>query len=396
MELSEQKSEEKNPKTLIGVLSSHDSLKANTALASVFKDAFKDQVIKELLRNFRFVFTDGTFRRLFDGKVPVNANQCAKEKQVGDKTICYHLNQIDSKNVCTFEGGSGNPCYILEEEVKQFLINECGVIRLPSTHEGGVVMLSHLITQRKVSIIWPFLSPITTHLLFPVNLSLLRLADQWHVKKLMNKISVEEWLRFEARQDANLNKQEVSFKIYFKSSVENEDQKKIFLEYKNAVFASNNHSIEIHNKKENPLVFETRDVLTEKFGEMTVALISHDDMKNRMIDFVTDYEHELSQFKSILATGTTGKLIAEAAPDLNSKIKKYHSGPKGGDIEIATEIFWGACDLVIFFVDPLHSHPHIEDIRVVFGACMYKDTVRMLTNEAQARDWMNRVVRGTS
>ena len=52
--------------------------------------------------------------------------------------------------------------------------------------------------------------------------------------------------------------------------------------------------------------------------------------------------------------------------------------------------------VVMFFIDPLHPHPHIEDIRVVFGACMIQDQVRMLTNEMQGREWMERVVkRGT-
>ncbi len=43
--------------------------------------------------------------------------------------------------------------------------------------------------------------------------------------------------------------------------------------------------------------------------------------------------------------------------------------------------------------DPLHPHPYIEDIRVVFGACMIQDKVHMLTNEMQAREWMERVVK---
>lgn len=125
-----------------------------------------------------------------------------------------------------------------------------------------------------------------------------------------------------------------------------------------------------------------------------VALISHDAMKDRMIDFVLDYEHELAKFKAIVATGTTGKLIQEASPLLANNVKRYHSGPKGGDIEIATEILSGGCHLIIFFVDPLHPHPHIEDIRTVFGACMINDEVRVLSNEIEARDWMDRVVRG--
>ena len=113
-----------------------------------------------------------------------------------------------------------------------------------------------------------------------------------------------------------------------------------------------------------------------------------------MSDFVIDYEQELQQFHKILATGSTGKMIEEAAPMLaGGKVYKYNSGPKGGDVEIATEILFNGCQVVIFFVDPLHPHPHTEDIRVVFGACMIHDEVRMLSNEIQARGWMDRLIR---
>ena len=132
-----------------------------------------------------------------------------------------------------------------------------------------------------------------------------------------------------------------------------------------------------------------------EFTQMTIALIAHDDMKSRMVEFAIDFEPELSLFARILTTGTTGRQVTDAVPKLEKekKIYRYHSGPKGGDIEIATEILLGRCHVVVFFVDPLHPHPHIEDIRVVFGACMIRDQVRMLTNEMQAREWMGRVVR---
>jgi methylglyoxal synthase len=131
------------------------------------------------------------------------------------------------------------------------------------------------------------------------------------------------------------------------------------------------------------------------FAEMTIALIAHDEMKTRMIEFVTDHERELNKFGTILATGTTGREVAAATSrEIDKKMVRHHSGPKGGDIEIATAILYGFCDVVIFFVDPLKPHPHIEDIRVVFQACMVSDQVVMITNEMHAREFMSRVVRG--
>ena len=120
----------------------------------------------------------------------------------------------------------------------------------------------------------------------------------------------------------------------------------------------------------------------------TIAVIAHDQMKERMLEFVTDYEQDLGHVSRILATGTTGRHIQDAAPLLEKKVYRYHSGPKGGDIQIATEILMGECDVVFFFVDPLHPHAHIDDIRVVFGACMARKNVGIFTSEVHAREWM--------
>ena len=336
-------------KTLIGVLASHDSALKNNALADIFREACDNEETKSLLTQFCFTFTDGTYRRLFKG---------------------------DQVHLAT----TTEVTHHLREDIQRFLHEKCGVIRLPSTHEGGVVMLSHLITQRKLSIIWPFLSPTTAHLLFPENLALLRLADQWRVKKLMNKGSVNEWLRIEAKRDAKLNIQQIPFATIFAGSG-------MTLTYQEAALDDKKYSVQCSKKN-------TVNNVGAKLEETVVALISHDEMKSRMLDFVIDYERDLSKFKSIVTTGTTGKLIQEASPILANKVQRYHSGPKGGDIEIATEILCGGCHVVIFLTDPLHPHPHIEDIRVVFGACMINDQVRMLSNEIQARDWMDTVIRG--
>ena len=338
-------------KTLIGVLASHDSPEKNAALAAIFKDAFEDRKYKEILTNFRFVFTGGTYKRLIMG-APADGQE---ESEVNHK---------------------------LSDDVIEILHNQCGIICLPSMKEGGVTVLSNLIIQRKINILWAFFSPLTSHLLYPQNLALLRIADLYHIKKLMNSGSVNEWIQYEADRDIRLNPQDTPIIMNFHGSVINADipsvekiklpEFKECILYKEAVFPD----------------------LKDAPDRVVLALISHDAMKDRMLDFVLDYEHELERFRSILTTGTTGKIIQEAVPSLSSKIKRLHSGPKGGDIEIATEILLGGCHVVVFFVDPLHPHAHTEDIRVVFAACMIQDKVRMLSNEACARDWMDRMIRG--
>lgn len=345
-------------KTLIGVLASHDSTPKNVALAEIFRQAYNDAYLRGLLSKFRFVFTGGTYRRLFRGD---------QVHGVLDPAVHHRLS----------------------DNISHFLHEECGVIRLPGTEQGGVIILSNLITQRKVSIIWPFLSPITTHLLFPENLALLRLGDQWRVKKIMNTGSVNEWLRSEAERDSMLNLKPIPVTIRFPGSG-------VTSEYAKADLNIDQHSVQLTCVPSPDFLKAKRENgLNEELEKAVIALISHDEMKGRMLDFVIDYEHELAQFKSIVTTGTTGKLIQEASPFLSRKVHRHHSGPKGGDIEIATEIIFKGCHVVVFFVDPLHPHPHTEDIRVVFGACMINDEVRMLSNEIQARDWMDRMIRGT-
>jgi len=108
----------------------------------------------------------------------------------------------------------------------------------------------------------------------------------------------------------------------------------------------------------------------------------------------------LSKFKPILSTGTTGLEVINACRRLRETDKNIRwclSGPKGGDIEIATEILFNRCHIVVFFIDPLRPLPHIDDRRVVFSACMgeiVNNNVRMLTNQVQAWEWMEEAVRG--
>ena len=341
--------ETKDRRTLVGVLASHDNPEQNNRLADLFNlIAGKESGDRrKTLERFHFVFTGGTYDRLF--------------------TTRPHDKDMEGKG-------------LLDEDVEEFLLHNCGVLRLPDRKNGGVTVLACLVVQHKISILWPFLTPLTTHWLNPENLALMRLCDQWHVKRLMNRGSAEEWIDKEAEVDADRNRQDWPFMMVLEGSKKHLDLKA----GKPLTLSS-------------PALPATGTSTSSPVdpSKMTIALIAHDEMKERMAEFASDYEAELSRFERVLATGTTGRIVEDAAPSLRNsgKIHKYHSGPKGGDIEIATEILYGCCQAVVFFVDPLHPHPHIEDIRVVFAACMIQDRVRMLSNEMQAREWMERVVR---
>ena len=59
---------------------------------------------------------------------------------------------------------------------------------------------------------------------------------------------------------------------------------------------------------------------------MTIALIAHDSKKELMVQFCTAYCRILSQHK-LVATGTTGKLIAEAT---GLQVQRFLAGVQGG------------------------------------------------------------------
>ena len=68
---------------------------------------------------------------------------------------------------------------------------------------------------------------------------------------------------------------------------------------------------------------------------MNIALIAHDTKKELMVQFCIAYCGVLSKH-NLCATGTTGKMVAEAT-GLN--VQRYLSGSQGGDQQIAARIF---------------------------------------------------------
>ena len=87
---------------------------------------------------------------------------------------------------------------------------------------------------------------------------------------------------------------------------------------------------------------------------MNIALIAHDAKKELMIQFCIAYCGILSK-NNLCATGTTGKLIAEAT---GLKIDRFLSGAQGGDQQLASRIACNEIDMVLFFRDPLTMKEH--------------------------------------
>ncbi|MGI6558728.1 MAG: methylglyoxal synthase [Limnochordia bacterium] len=112
---------------------------------------------------------------------------------------------------------------------------------------------------------------------------------------------------------------------------------------------------------------------------MRIALIAHDQKKDDMVSFVKRHGEILARH-SLMATGTTGKVVEEAT---GLPVTKMQSGPYGGDQQIGAEVAAGRVDAVIFLRDPLTAQPHEPDITALMRVCDVHN-VPLATNTATA------------
>jgi methylglyoxal synthase len=92
-----------------------------------------------------------------------------------------------------------------------------------------------------------------------------------------------------------------------------------------------------------------------------IALIAHDARKKDLLEWAEFNKLTLSKHK-LFATGTTGRLLSEA---IGLHITSFRSGPLGGDEQIGAKIVEGDIDFMIFFWDPMESHPHDPDVKAL-------------------------------
>lgn len=89
---------------------------------------------------------------------------------------------------------------------------------------------------------------------------------------------------------------------------------------------------------------------------MYIALMSHDNRKDLMIQFCSAYAGILSRH-NLYATSTTGRMVAEAT-GLN--VHLFLSCQHGGSQQIGARIAYNEMDMVLFFVDPNDSSLETE------------------------------------
>ena len=94
-----------------------------------------------------------------------------------------------------------------------------------------------------------------------------------------------------------------------------------------------------------------------------MALVSHNNMKHSMKQFVLANKNVLKKFR-LTGTNTTMSMLKEVfGPDPDVIYgPACKSGPLGGDAQLVAMAVTGQLGGCIFFIDPMDAHPHSADI----------------------------------
>ncbi|MED3646065.1 methylglyoxal synthase [Halalkalibacterium halodurans] len=122
---------------------------------------------------------------------------------------------------------------------------------------------------------------------------------------------------------------------------------------------------------------------------MRIALIAHDKKKDEMVQFTIAYKDVLKDHE-LYATGTTGMKIMEAT---QLPVKRFKSGPLGGDQQIGALVAENKFDLIIFLRDPLTAQPHEPDVTALVRLCDVQ-RVPLATNIGTAEILIKGLARG--
>jgi methylglyoxal synthase len=98
---------------------------------------------------------------------------------------------------------------------------------------------------------------------------------------------------------------------------------------------------------------------------VNIALIAHDNKKKLMENLCIAYRHILTKH-TLYATGTTGRLVEEAA---NLSVHKYLAGHLGGEQQLGSQVANNDIDLVIFLRDPVSPKYYEPNINSILRLC---------------------------
>ncbi len=122
---------------------------------------------------------------------------------------------------------------------------------------------------------------------------------------------------------------------------------------------------------------------------MNIALIAHDKKKELMVQFCIAYSGILAKH-NLLATGVTGKMVAEAT---GLKVHRFYSGSQGGDQQIAARLQYNEIDMLLFFRDPITAKAGEPNDKNLLRLCD-ENNIPVATNIATAEVLIHGLERG--
>ena len=121
---------------------------------------------------------------------------------------------------------------------------------------------------------------------------------------------------------------------------------------------------------------------------MNIALMSHDNKKELMVQFCIAYCGILAKH-TVCATNRTGNLVSEAT---GLPVQLFLSHAHGGSQQIGARIAYNEIDMVLFFNDP-NSDDLDKDLRYIASLCD-QHNVPFATNVATAEMLIHGLSRG--
>lgn len=113
-----------------------------------------------------------------------------------------------------------------------------------------------------------------------------------------------------------------------------------------------------------------------------LALVSHNGMKKSMRQFVLSNKNILKKFR-LTGTNSTMTMLKEVFKDEPKGTVVFGpscaSGPLGGDAELVAHLVGGKIGGIIFFQDPMDSHPHRADIDCLARQALVYNTMMVET-----------------
>ena len=121
---------------------------------------------------------------------------------------------------------------------------------------------------------------------------------------------------------------------------------------------------------------------------MNIALMSHDNKKELMVQFCIAYCGILAKH-TVCSTNRTGRLVAEAT---GLPVQLFLSHAHGGSQQIGARIAYDEIDMVLFFNEP-NCDELDEDMRYITNLCD-QHNVPFATNAATAEMLIHGLARG--